>query len=297
MLSFLLKIFKALLYGTALALAGALIFETLTPSAHASVPIHCSEIDYNCNKERDFDPTARRQIRNELDRIIEDTENFVRQTDFTPHPDGVLDRTSGQGFIGPYENFFDYHLNYRGEEFITNLGGISELQKDPYKLKYLEDRLKEPEDILAQLEPDPNYGVSLTQADYDAFYRGEGSDWETFISVALDPRRNVFDLGLLTIDSKVEKENSLEASMRQYLGDNQGFIGERQFWYDCDDLGICWKEFEVLRPGGGTAETFKRALTVDFDWWGNSDEVGPETIIGPEDSEPEQYIQDNFWHL
>lgn len=288
-----------------LGAAGAAVLLTLflwSQNLYASVPvhftesqpIHCSDRDFNCNKEGkrgkekpdEDDIKLREDTRTEFDDVIEFIEDTI-QAGSKPTVDSEKDET-GIGYILNYENYTLDEHERRGEQFVANLFGakLYDFGGDTSMFDYATSKLRDPKGVIQGLDPieDPDIVV-----DYKASYEGGDTGLDSFFALALDPRRNPYGITFLATDMKLEKEYAAYDAAIQSALANRGFRGERQWIRQCDEGTdkSCYTEYETLTPGGIIADELSKALTADIDWFIATDET-EERRIKAKDAEAKE---------
>lgn len=252
-----------------------------------SQPVHCSEKDFNCNKEgkrgrekpdRD-DIGERAEATKHFVKIVQLIKDWIQKGD---KPTAGLSAKEEYGVGYPakgVEYFIDRDAQLRGEDIhrvirtlSTEAGGLA----SPELVKYLDTILFiDPQSIRARLNvkrKDFDFRI-----DYRKYYSGD-ADWVAYFSYTLNPRIDTHGLPLLAIDSVIEKTATVIDNLRMEFPANRGFVGVRQIVADCkiEEDRACIYRWESTVPGGTIADQLENAVRIDFERKGQTDEIEEE---------------------
>ncbi len=216
----------------------------------ASVPIHCSSIDYNCNKERTYDPDQRTLANDRLKAMTEFMKKWTKKN-AVYDPTGQPKDKDAPGPVVDWEieplleiedRAKDFHLNF---QLLENKG----LPKD--LVDYVDKRMLDPLDTKTALGSIPELDDSgvMGPTDWDAFYRGEGGTWGDFAKAALIPRYNEYGLFSIANDMNLAKQAERLTGFTQNVEAGAGFKGERNVTEKEFGDDLYYSYFDVVTRG------------------------------------------------
>lgn len=229
------------------------LFVALPKKAEASVPINCSEIDFNCIKEAALDLAVRELARELFDEMINLIIDWV-----------TGNRGENVGYVRNLEEILRRVLDRRGREF---LGNLSIAGLNPDLQQFLESILRRPVSLRDALTAEAG-GVNYTNA-----YTGQPIGWVDFLRVTVNARGgDPYGAYFIALDEKLAEEEAIARATQESLQANRGFRGVLQEVVR-RDVEDSWTEYEAVTPGGLVADVLSGVALSDFDWVADTDEL------------------------
>lgn len=205
--------------------------------AEASVPTHCSFLDFNCLKEGLFDLAFKVIVRTIIRGITNSIIGWIQGDD-----------GRNVGFVGNIEQEFRRQIDIRGGEFLNQIAGINMCGDIG---AFLQVSLRTSSSYEQQFACTVTDIVDNVQNFFDDFSQG---GWPAFIRITHDHQNNPYGALLLTSDKKIKVEANLAASQWLTLLTGQGFGGvQKKLDAKCekDNAGTlrCQTEKIIKTPG------------------------------------------------
>ncbi len=255
----------------------ALVFVLLAPSAAllvlpreatASVPIHCSILDFNCDKEGFFDLLLRIVTSALIQFLTQQIIGWIQG--------------GGGDFVQDFEGFLRGQVDQRGGEFLNQIAGLNLCGNLG---SFLNRGLRRSAGSGSRLSQKLTCTVTAIVANVQAYFQNfQNGGWPAFISYNLSPQNDPYAAYLIAFEEKILSEAARADAINQQYLTGQGFLGVQAQNQTCEydsytgaPIG-CTTQSRVQTPGSLVTDELRKAVGSNFDFIVNSDELS-EAIV------------------